>query len=179
MPDWTPNAFSMQHPTTNPTPLSKDQYIQNITKSALSTHIAHSHHTPVTTDTTPRTKQEHDDHHSRTAFRAPLKATTLTISTSRSKQIQNDLSTDHLQRILPQHGFDVLWQSITSDHILSIQQYVQEHIAKHQPDIIFTSGGIGVTPDDCTIKAHRPVAILKVIPLGIRKKAGRNCLRLA
>ena len=125
MPDWTPNAFSMQHPTTNPVPLSKDQYIQSITKTALSTHIAHSHHTPVTTDTTPSTKQEHDDHYSRTAFRAPLKATTRTISTSRSKKTHNDLSPDHLQRILPQHGFDVLWQSITSDHIPSIQKHIQ------------------------------------------------------
>ena len=153
MPDWTPDAFSMQHLDSQPSPLSKDQYIQNIAKTALSTHIARNHHTTVTTDTAPSTKHEHDDHHSRTAFHTPLKATTLTISTSRSKNTENDLSTDHLKRILPQHGFDVLWQSITSDHIPSIQKYIQEHIATHHPDIIFTSGGTGVTPDDCTPEA--------------------------
>ncbi|MGQ9812589.1 MAG: MogA/MoaB family molybdenum cofactor biosynthesis protein [Dissulfurimicrobium sp.] len=87
----------------------------------------------------------------------------LTISDSAAKGEREDISGPLIAELLGQNGFDVLIQRITPDEERLIREILIEWADKKGVDIIFTTGGTGLTPRDITPEATRAV-ITRDIP---------------
>ena len=89
----------------------------------------------------------------------------LIISTSMSKDPQpvtltsphpDDKTTPIVKEICKQNGITFLGVDLVSDNKLKIQLQSKQIIEDHQPDILITSGGTGISPSDQTPEALLP-----------------------
>lgn len=81
----------------------------------------------------------------------------LTISDSAARGEREDIGGPIIARFLSQNGFNVLIQKIVPDEERIIREILIEWTDKKGVDIIFTTGGTGLTPRDITPEATRAV----------------------
>jgi len=77
----------------------------------------------------------------------------LTISTSRSAS--DDRSGDAAREAIEHAGHEVTEQEIVGDDREAIAETVESFVG--DVDVVVTSGGTGLTPDDVTVEAVRPL----------------------
>ncbi|ERG95255.1 molybdenum cofactor biosynthesis protein B [Haloquadratum walsbyi] len=82
---------------------------------------------------------------------ATLGVAIFTISSSRS--VSNDAAGDAIAAAFESEGHTVVTREIVDDDTTQIQSVVETAISDTDTDIIVTTGGTGVTPDDVTIEA--------------------------
>ncbi len=82
----------------------------------------------------------------------------LTVSDKASQGKREDRSGQVLQELLKEAGFTIAAYTIVPDEEEIISQHLKEWVDKLALDLIFTTGGTGLTPRDVT-----PEATLKVI----------------
>ncbi len=82
----------------------------------------------------------------------------ITVSDKASQGKREDRSGQVLQELLKKAGFTIAAYTIVPDEEEIISQYLKEWVDKLALDLIFTTGGTGLTPRDVT-----PEATLKVI----------------
>lgn len=79
----------------------------------------------------------------------------LTVSSSRS--ISDDPSGDTIVEIAETAGHQVVTRELVEDDYDRVQHAVDTFVKRRDVDAVITTGGTGVTPDDITIEAVRPL----------------------
>jgi molybdenum cofactor biosynthesis protein B len=88
-------------------------------------------------------------------------AAVVTVSTSRS--FGDDPSGDAAVEGLEDAGFELATRELVNDDFDTIQHIVDRLAARDDTDLVVTTGGTGVTPDDLTVEAVQPL-IGKTLP---------------
>ncbi len=85
-----------------------------------------------------------------------MRAAVLTISTSVARGTREDRSGDALARLAGEAGAEVTAREVVADDAPAIEAALRRQISD-AVDLIFTTGGTGLTPDDVTPEATRAV----------------------
>jgi molybdenum cofactor synthesis domain-containing protein len=85
-----------------------------------------------------------------------LRTAVLTVSTSVSRRESEDLSGPQLAALAEAAGCEVLAMEVVPDDFGLIEDRLQEYVDQRF-DLIFTTGGTGLTPDDVTPEATEAV----------------------
>jgi molybdenum cofactor biosynthesis protein B len=92
---------------------------------------------------------DHDHHHAHDV--ETLGAAVVTVSSSRS--LSDDPSGDAIVAGLEDAGHEVVSRDLIGDSYDGVQGTIDALIGRNDVDIVITTGGTGVTPDDVTIEA--------------------------
>ncbi|MEO5859285.1 MAG: MogA/MoaB family molybdenum cofactor biosynthesis protein [Pyrinomonadaceae bacterium] len=87
-----------------------------------------------------------------------VKISAAIVTASDSRTIGDDLSGDRLKLLLEASGAEVLYRSVVSDDHAAIREELLSLTERSDINLIFTTGGTGLGPRDCT-----PEATLSVI----------------
>ncbi len=97
-------------------------------------------------------EHSHDHHHHDIA---ELDFALLTVSSSRG--IDDDAAGDAIVERLEAAGHTVAVRELVNDDYDSVQDTIDRFADRADVDCVVTTGGTGVTPDDVTIEAARPL----------------------
>jgi molybdenum cofactor biosynthesis protein B len=92
---------------------------------------------------------DHDHHHAHDV--ETLGAAVVTVSSSRS--LSDDPSGDAIVAGLEDAGHEVVSRDLIGDSYDGVQGTIDALVGRNDVDIVITTGGTGVTPDDVTIEA--------------------------
>jgi molybdenum cofactor biosynthesis protein B len=95
--------------------------------------------------------EAHDHHHHDLD---ELGTAVLTVSSSRS--LDDDPAGDVIEATMDEQGAVVV-RELVPDDLDRIQDTVARFAERGDVDVVVTTGGTGVTPDDCTVEAVRPL----------------------
>ncbi|ODR81978.1 molybdenum cofactor biosynthesis protein B [Haladaptatus sp. W1] len=96
----------------------------------------------------------HDhDHHNHDV--SELGFAVVTVSSSRS--VDDDPAGDAIAELVEDAGHDVVTRELVADDHDGVQKTVHNIVGRDDVDVIVTTGGTGVTPDDVTVEAVRPL----------------------
>lgn len=84
-----------------------------------------------------------------------LRVAVITVSSSRS--LADDAAGDAITSILGEAGHEVVDRELVGDDYDRVQQAVHNVVKREDVDVVITTGGTGVTPDDVTIEAVEPL----------------------
>ncbi|WEL21437.1 MogA/MoaB family molybdenum cofactor biosynthesis protein [Halorhabdus sp. BNX81] len=101
--------------------------------------------------------------------RSDVTAAVLTISSSRS--LDADDSGDAIITALEDAGHTVSTRDLVADDVDAIRERVGTFADREDVDVIITTGGTGVTPDDVTIEALTPLFDRELPGFGERFRA--------
>lgn len=96
---------------------------------------------------------DHHDHHDHDV--ETVSAAVVTVSSSRS--LDDDPAGETIAAALENAGHEVVTREIVGDEFRRIQNTVEDLCDRGDVDIVVTTGGTGVTPDDVTIEAVSPL----------------------
>jgi molybdenum cofactor biosynthesis protein B len=96
---------------------------------------------------------DHDGHHAHDI--EALSVGVVTVSSSRS--VKDDPAGDAIVAAFEDAGHEVAVRELVNDDLDGIQSTVDRLVAREDVNTVVTTGGTGVTPDDVTIDAVRPV----------------------
>jgi molybdenum cofactor biosynthesis protein B len=95
---------------------------------------------------------DHDHHHHDVET---LGVAVVTISSSRS--LDDDRAGDAIRSALEAEGHEVVTRDLIGDSFDGVQGTVDHLVGREDVDTVVTTGGTGVTPDDVTVEAVRPL----------------------
>lgn len=101
------------------------------------------------------------EEHKREAPRS-VRFAVVVVSTSRYEALRagreppKDITGDLIERLLAQAGHEVIMRRVVPDDVDAIRRALQEALGAGAQAVIF-AGGTGVSPDDVTIEAIRPL----------------------
>ncbi|WP_264781176.1 molybdenum cofactor synthesis domain-containing protein [Haladaptatus sp. T7] len=96
----------------------------------------------------------HDhDHHSHDV--SELGFAVVTVSSSRS--VDDDPAGDAIAELVEDAGHDVVTRELVADDHDGVQKTVHNIVGRDDVGVVVTTGGTGVTPDDVTVEAVRPL----------------------
>jgi molybdenum cofactor biosynthesis protein B len=95
---------------------------------------------------------DHDHHHHDVET---LGAAVVTVSSSRS--LDDDPAGDAIQSALESESHEVVTRDLIGDSFDGVQGTVDHLVGREDVDVVVTTGGTGVTPDDVTVEAVRPL----------------------
>jgi molybdenum cofactor biosynthesis protein B len=98
--------------------------------------------------------QSHDDGHHHHDVET-LGVAVVTVSSSRS--LDDDPAGDAIQSALEAEGHEVVTRDLVGDSLDGVQGTVDHLVGREDVDVVVTTGGTGVTPDDVTVEAVRPL----------------------
>lgn len=75
---------------------------------------------------------------------------------------RQDQHFQHLQSVLAQRGLELSWTIIVGDDAEQLERFVNFSLSS--PDLVFSFGGIGATPDDRTRQTVAKVAHVDLLP---------------
>lgn len=96
---------------------------------------------------------DHDHHHAHDLD--ALGAAVVTVSSSRG--VDEDPAGDAIVAAFEAAGHDVAVREVVNDDLDGIQSTVDRLVGRDDVQVVVTTGGTGVTPDDVTIEAVRPL----------------------
>jgi molybdenum cofactor biosynthesis protein B len=106
----------------------------------------HSHHHGADGD------DDHDHNHTHHAHDVgTLGVAIFTVSSSRS--LTDDAAGDAIVAAFESAGHTIITREIVGDDVHRIQSVVETAVSDADTDIVVTTGGTGITPDDVTIEA--------------------------
>jgi len=97
--------------------------------------------------------QEGHDHHASDI--ETVSAAILTISSSRS--LEEDPAGEAIGEAFERAGHEVSTRALVTDDHDDVQAAIDELVDRGDTDIVVTTGGTGITPDDVTIEAVSPL----------------------
>ena len=100
----------------------------------------------------------HHDHHAHEHHAhdaESLGVAILTVSTSRT--LDADSAGDAIEVAFESEGHEVVLRELVRDEYDSIQGVVKRLVDREDTDVVVTTGGTGITPDDVTVEAVRPL----------------------
>lgn len=93
------------------------------------------------------------DHHAHDV--AALNVGIVTVSSSRS--LDADPSGDAIAAAFEDAGHAVVTRELVGDSLDSVQSVVDALVGRGDVDVVVTTGGTGISPDDVTVEAVRPL----------------------
>jgi molybdenum cofactor biosynthesis protein B len=102
----------------------------------------------------------HDDEHHHHDV-DDLGVAVVTVSSSRS--LEEDPAGDVVTSLVEGEGHEVVTRDLVGDDFDGVQGLVDHLVGRSDVDVVVTSGGTGVTPDDVTVEAVRPL-VDKTLP---------------
>lgn len=96
--------------------------------------------------------QEHD-HHAHDIESVGIGV--LTVSSSRT--LKSDPSGDAIAEAVEADGHEVVTRELVGDDLDAVQNAVNQLVGRRDVDIVISTGGTGVSPDDVTIEAIEPL----------------------
>ncbi|GAA0645926.1 MogA/MoaB family molybdenum cofactor biosynthesis protein [Salarchaeum japonicum] len=112
-------------------------------------------HTPDDHHTHENEHDDHDDHSHHDADVASLGVGVVTVSSSRS--LDDDPSGDAIAAAFEREGHAVATRELVRDDYDRVQAVVNRLVGRDDVNTVVTTGGTGVTPDDQTVEAVRPL----------------------
>ena len=100
----------------------------------------------------PHAEQEHD-HHAHDMDTVGIGV--ITVSSTRS--LDSDPSGDAIAAAAEAAGHEVVTRELVDDSLDGVQSAVNQLIGRRDVDVVITTGGTGVSPDDVTIEAIDPL----------------------
>ncbi len=100
--------------------------------------------------------EEHDhghDHHAHDV--ETLGAAVVTVTSTRT--LEDDPAGDAIVAAFEAAGHEVVTRELVADDLDGVQGRVDALVGREDVDVVVTTGGTGVTPDDVTIEAVRPL----------------------
>ncbi|MFB6134026.1 MAG: molybdenum cofactor biosynthesis protein B [Halanaeroarchaeum sp.] len=97
--------------------------------------------------------ESHADHHAHDEAR--VGAAIVTVSSTRS--LDDDPSGDAIATAFEDDGHEVVTRELVRDSLDAIQSTVDALTDRADVDVVVTTGGTGVSPDDVTVEAVRPL----------------------
>jgi molybdenum cofactor biosynthesis protein B len=79
------------------------------------------------------------------------------VTVSSSRDLDDDPSGDAIQSLVEGDGHSVVARDLVADDLDSVQRAVLALTGREDVDVVVTTGGTGVTPDDVTVEAVRPL----------------------
>ncbi|MFB6068542.1 MAG: molybdenum cofactor biosynthesis protein B [Halobacterium sp.] len=98
---------------------------------------------------------DHDGHDHHQHDVSTLGVAVVTVSTSRS--LDDDPSGDAIVETATGAGHEVATRELIDDDFDGVQQTVDALSRRDDVDVVVTTGGTGITPDDVTVEAVRPL----------------------
>ncbi|PSP89437.1 molybdenum cofactor biosynthesis protein B [Halobacteriales archaeon QS_4_69_34] len=98
---------------------------------------------------------EHQPVHGHGHDFGPVGAAVLTISTSRS--LEDDPAGDVIAAAFEASGDEIVTRELVGDDYDGVQGAVDALVDRDDVDVVVTTGGTGVTPDDVTVEAVEPL----------------------
>ena len=84
-----------------------------------------------------------------------LGASVVTVSSTRS--LDDDLAGDAIAAAFERAGHEVVHRELVDDDFDGVQAAVKQLVGRQDTDVVVTTGGTGVTPDDVTVEAVTPL----------------------
>lgn len=109
-----------------------------------------------------------DDHHHHHDVEH-LQFALLTISSSRS--LEEDTAGEAARNAIEAAGHSIVEREVVSDDPTMIRDQIQAWVAEDRIDLVVTFGGTGITPDDVTPEAVRPLFDRELPGFGERFRA--------
>jgi len=98
----------------------------------------------------------HDEDHSHHAHDvSTLGVGVVTVSTSRS--LDDDPAGDAIAAAFEAEGHEVAVRELVGDDFDTVQGTVDALVSRDDTDVVVTTGGTGITPDDVTVEAVEPL----------------------
>ena len=85
----------------------------------------------------------------------PVRIAVLTVSNSRT--LEDDVSGQTLSDRIADAGHNLSGRKLVKDDVRAIRHVIRDWTNRHDVDVIITTGGTGLTGDDVTIEAMRPL----------------------
>jgi len=79
------------------------------------------------------------------------------VTVSSSRDLETDPSGDAIQSLVEADGHSVVARDLVGDDLDGVQRTVLALTGREDVDVVVTTGGTGVTPDDVTVEAVRPL----------------------
>jgi molybdenum cofactor biosynthesis protein B len=98
---------------------------------------------------------DHDGHDHHHHDLEALGASVVTVSSSRS--LEEDPAGDAIVAAFESAGHEVVHRELVADAFDGVQGVVERLVRRDDTDVVVTTGGTGVTPDDVTVEATRPL----------------------
>lgn len=111
----------------------------------------HADHTPADHGN----RGNHGDHDHHRHDLAEVGAAVVTVSSTRSRE--DDPSGDVVETAFQNAGHEVVIRELVADDFDRVQTIVDRIVQRDDVDVVVTTGGTGVTPDDVTIEAVDPL----------------------
>jgi molybdenum cofactor biosynthesis protein B len=99
-------------------------------------------------DHEPATEDDHDHHHHDAT---EVGAAVVTVSSTRS--LSDDPGGDAVAAAFESEGHEVVTRELVDDSYDRVQGAVDNLVGRRDVDVVVTTGGTGVTPDDITVEA--------------------------
>lgn len=107
---------------------------------------------PAEDEEAPAAEQEHD-HHAHDLESVGVGV--LTVSSSRT--LESDPSGDAIVNAVEAEGHEIVTRELVGDDLDSVQGAVNQLLGRRDVDVVISTGGTGVSPDDVTIEAIDPL----------------------
>ncbi|MFD1571079.1 MogA/MoaB family molybdenum cofactor biosynthesis protein [Halorubrum laminariae] len=117
-------------------------------------HTGHDSHRDHHDDQDHHTGHDDHDHHNHDA--ETVSVAVVTVSSSRSLD-SGDTSGEYIAGVFEEAGHEVAVRELVPDEYDSVQGTVDRVARRKDTDVVVTTGGTGVTPDDVTPEAVRPL----------------------
>lgn len=98
------------------------------------------------------TGHDHDHHHHDVAS---LGVAVVTVSSSRT--LDDDPAGDTVATAFEDREHEVVTRELVPDDYDSVQAIIERLVERRDTDVVVTTGGTGITPDDITVEAIRPL----------------------
>ncbi|MFB6154104.1 MAG: molybdenum cofactor biosynthesis protein B [Halodesulfurarchaeum sp.] len=79
------------------------------------------------------------------------------VTVSSTRTLEDDPSGDAIAAAVEEAGHEVVTRELVEDSLDGVQSAVNNLIGRSDVDLVVTTGGTGVTPDDITIEAIEPL----------------------
>ncbi|MEF8851940.1 MAG: molybdenum cofactor biosynthesis protein B [Haloarculaceae archaeon] len=79
------------------------------------------------------------------------------VTVTSSRDLDHDPSGDAIQSLVEDAGHSVVARDLVADDLDGVQRAVLSLTGRGDVDVVVTTGGTGITPDDVTVEAVRPL----------------------
>lgn len=144
--DTIPRATFQSHIRTDGSGMDANSDTDHTHTEEHTENTNHSHHHGAGGD------DDHDHNHTHHAHDVgTLGVAIFTVSSSRS--LTDDAAGDAIVAAFESAGHTIITREIVDDDVHRIQSVVETAVSDADTDIVVTTGGTGITPDDVTIEA--------------------------
>lgn len=98
--------------------------------------------------------------------KAPKKVRLGIISVSSTRTLADDKSGRWISKRAKKEGHEVVMHEVVTDDTEAIRQIIADGIEQLQPQVLFISGGTGISPKDVTIEAVQPLFTKELTAFG-------------